>query len=91
MMLTVAIDPIKSDRAGLRRTEITGIAMLSRNLPWKKEDDERLRAFVAQGASVIRASAALRRATIDVRTHAREVGCPFPSLRVERQADEVRH
>jgi hypothetical protein len=68
----------------------TGIAMLSRYLPWTKEDDERLRAFVAQGASVIRAAAALRRTTIEVRTHAREVGCPFPALRVEQQADEVR-
>jgi hypothetical protein len=46
-------------------------------VPWAKEDDERLRAFVAQGVS-------------DVRTHAREIGCPFPSLRVERQADEIR-
>jgi GcrA cell cycle regulator len=64
--------------------------MLSRYLPWAKEDDERLRAFVAQGASVIRAAAALRRTTIDVCTHAREVGCPFPALRVEQQADEVR-
>jgi hypothetical protein len=63
--------------------------MLSRHLPWTKEDDERLRAFVAQGASVIHAADALRRTTIDVRAHAREVGCPFPSLRIERQADEV--
>jgi hypothetical protein len=66
------------------------MAMLSRYLPWTKEDDERLRAFVAQEASVIRTAAALRRTTIDVRTHAREVGCPFPSLRVERHSDEVR-
>jgi hypothetical protein len=65
--------------------------MLSRNLPWTKEEDERLRAFVAEGTSVIRAAAALRRTTINVRTHARAVGCPFPSLRVERPADEVRH
>jgi hypothetical protein len=70
--------------------EITGMAMLSRNcLPWTKEDDERLKAFVAQGASVIRAAAELRRTTINVRAHARVVGCPFPSLRIERQADEV--
>jgi hypothetical protein len=79
-MLTVAIE-----------TEITGIAMLSRNLPWTKGDDERLRAFVAQGASVIRAAAALRRTTIEVRVRAREVGCPFPILRIEQQANEVHH
>ena len=88
-MLTVAIDPMEGWLTGLRRTEITGIAMLSRYLPWTKEDDERLKEFVAQGAPVIRAAAALRRTTIDVRIHAREVGCPFPSLQVERRADEV--
>jgi GcrA cell cycle regulator len=66
--------------------------MLSRTyLPWTKEEDERLRAFVAQGASVIRAAAALRRSTINVRAHARAVGCPFPSLRIEQQTNEVRH
>src|ERR1700733_6370127 len=58
--------------------------MLSRNWPWTKGDDERLRAFVTQGASVIRAAAALRRTTIEVRARAREVGCPFPILRTER-------
>jgi hypothetical protein len=30
-----------------------------------------------------------RRATIEVRTRAREVGCPFPTLRIERQADKL--
>jgi hypothetical protein len=59
--------------------------MLSRYLPWTKEDDEQLRAFVAQGASVISAATALRRTTIDVRTRARAAGCPFPSLRVAHQ------
>ena len=72
-------------------TEITGIAMLSRHLPWTKGDDERLRAFVAQGASVIPAAAALRRTTIEVRARSRDVGCPFPTLRIEQQADEVHH
>jgi hypothetical protein len=65
--------------------------MPSRNLPWTKEDDERLKAFVAHGESVIHTAAALRRTTIDIRIHAREICCPFPSLRVERQADEVCH
>ena len=64
--------------------------MLSRNLPWTKEDDERLREFVVQGASVVPAAAALRRSTIEVRIRARDVGCPFPTLRTERQADKVR-
>jgi hypothetical protein len=72
-------------------TEITGIAMLSRHLPWTKGDDERLRAFVAQAASVIPAAAALRRTTIEVRARARDVGCPFPTLRIEQQVDEAHH
>jgi GcrA cell cycle regulator len=61
--------------------------VLSRNQPWTwtKEEDERLRAFVAQGASVVKAAAALKRKTISVRNRARALGCPFPPLRVVRQ------
>ena len=56
------------------------IAMLSRNQHWNwtKEDDERLMAFVAQGASVVRAAAALKRKIVSVRVRARALGCPFP-------------
>jgi hypothetical protein len=57
----------------------------SRNHPWTKEDDERLRTLVAQGASIVRAAAAFRRTTVSVRTRARSLGCPFPTLRVARQ------
>jgi GcrA cell cycle regulator len=61
--------------------------MLSRKQPWNwtKEEDERLRAFVAQGASFVKAAAALKRKTASVRTRARALGCPFPTLRVARQ------
>jgi hypothetical protein len=61
--------------------------MLSRKQPWTwtKEEDERLRAFVAQGASVIKTAAALKRKIVSVRTRARVLGCPFPPLRVVRQ------
>jgi hypothetical protein len=61
--------------------------MLSRNQPWNwtKEEDERLRALVAQGASVVKVAVALKRKIISVRTHARAIGCPFPPLRVARQ------
>jgi hypothetical protein len=52
---------------------------------WTKADDERLRAFVAQGASIVRAAAALDRTIPSVRDHARKIGCPFPTLRVARQ------
>ena len=61
--------------------------MISRNQPWNwtTEDDERLRAFVAQGASVVRTAAALKRKIVSVRMRARALGCPFPPYRVVRQ------
>jgi hypothetical protein len=60
--------------------------MLSRNQPWNwtKEEDERLKALVAQGASVVKAAAALKRKIVSVRARARTLGCPFPPLRVVR-------
>jgi len=45
------------------------------------EDDERLRALAAQGASIVRGAAALKRAMASVRTRARALGCTFPPLR----------
>ena len=59
--------------------------MRSRNLPWTKEDNERLEGFVAKGASVIRAAAALNRSIMGVRNQARKMGAPFPPLRAARQ------
>jgi GcrA cell cycle regulator len=61
--------------------------MLSRNQPWNwtKEEDERLKAFVAQGASVVKAAAALKRKIVSVRVRARSIGCPFPSLSIARK------
>ena len=53
--------------------------------PWTPHDDERLKAFAAQGASVVKAAAALRRKTMSVRARARAVGCHFPPYRVVRQ------
>jgi hypothetical protein len=61
--------------------------MLSRNQPWTwtQEEDERLRAFVAQGASAVKVAAALKRKITSVRTRARSIGCPFPPLRIARK------
>jgi hypothetical protein len=70
---------------GFTGIEGAEIAVLSRNQPWTKEDDERLVTLVEQGASIIRAAAAFRRTTISVRTRARSLGCPFPTLRAARQ------
>jgi GcrA cell cycle regulator len=52
--------------------------------PWTVEDDERLRMFVAQGASLVRAAAAFRRRKEMVRQRASKLGCPFPPLRIAR-------
>jgi hypothetical protein len=61
--------------------------MLLRRQPWAwtKDEDERLRALVAQGASVIKTAAAPNRKIVSVRTRARALGCPFPPLRTARQ------
>jgi len=52
---------------------------------WTEAEDERLKALVAQGASVVKAAGALKRTIVSVRTRARALGCPFPPLRVARQ------
>jgi GcrA cell cycle regulator len=52
--------------------------------PWTLQDDERLKAFAAQGASAIRAAAALWRRQATVRSRAKKLGCPFPPLRAAR-------
>jgi hypothetical protein len=53
--------------------------------PWTVQDDERLRALVAQGASPVRAAAALRRSKEYIRDRANKLGCPFPHAKVARQ------
>ena len=52
---------------------------------WTKEEDERLRNLVAEGASIVKAAAALKRKMISVRGRARALGCPFPALGVARR------
>jgi len=59
--------------------------VLSRNQPWTDAEDERLRAYVAEGISVLKAAAALKRKMVSVRTRARLLGCPFPTLREARK------
>jgi GcrA cell cycle regulator len=52
--------------------------------PWTAEEDEQLKAFVARGASIIRAAAALKRKKGSVRER-RKLGCPFPTLAAARK------
>jgi hypothetical protein len=52
---------------------------------WKAEENERLKAFVAQDASVVRVAAVFKRSIIGVRKQARKLGTPFPSMKVFRR------
>jgi hypothetical protein len=52
---------------------------------WTEEDNARLKEFVAQGASIVRAAAALDRSIRNVRIQARKLGAPFPPMRVFRK------
>ena len=49
--------------------------------PWTEADNERLKDFVAQGLSIVRAAAAFNRTTKNVRIQARKIGTPFPPMR----------
>ena len=52
---------------------------------WTEAENERIREFVKQGVSVLRAAVALKRGTKSVRNHARKIGSPFPSVREGRK------
>jgi hypothetical protein len=52
---------------------------------WTDADNERIREFVKQGQSILRAAAALRRTTKSVRAQARKIGSPFPSVQQARK------
>jgi hypothetical protein len=52
---------------------------------WTSDDDERIKAFVAQDVSIVRAAAALKRKSILVRIRARKLGCPFPTINAARK------
>ena len=53
--------------------------------PWTEEDNERLKAFVANDVSVVRAAAAFNRKLVSVRNQARKLGTPFPPTRERRK------
>jgi hypothetical protein len=75
------------------RTEIpqrsaTGAACLARppiTSPWTPEQDEKLKALAAKGASAIRAAGALKRTISGVRVRARKLGVAFPTVREIRR------
>jgi hypothetical protein len=80
--------PAHLDRRGRLydwRNDLRPLTMRRLLEPWTTQDDERLKAFATQGASVVKAAAALKRKIVSVRVRARALGCPFPPLRVVRQ------
>jgi hypothetical protein len=59
-----------------------------RSRAWSETDVERLKAFVASGASALRASVALKRSLVVTKVKARDLGVPFrpeAELRQERR------
>jgi hypothetical protein len=52
---------------------------------WTEADNERLKAFVAQGVSIVRAAGAFNRSLMSVRNQARKLGTPFPQMRAIRK------
>jgi hypothetical protein len=52
---------------------------------WTEADNERIRQFVKQGTSALRAAAALKRTIISVRAQARKIGTPFPTVNEARK------
>jgi hypothetical protein len=53
--------------------------------PWTASDLERLKLLASQGASAARAAAALDRRITSVRSQARRLGTPFPTVRATRR------
>ena len=59
--------------------------MRSLTRAWSADDEERLKALVASGASTVKAAGALKRTTKSVKVRARALGTPFPPLRIMRK------
>lgn len=53
---------------------------------WTDEDIAKLRALAAQGATRLRAAAALRRGTNSIQKKARELGLELPGVRATKAA-----
>jgi hypothetical protein len=52
---------------------------------WIEADNERLKAFVEQGMSIIRVAAVFNRSIMSVRNQARKIGTPFLPMRMFRE------
>jgi hypothetical protein len=54
-------------------------------LSWTAGDLEKLEKLIDEGASAVRAAAALKRRIVVVQTKARSIGKPFPTVREMRK------
>jgi hypothetical protein len=61
------------------------MALRPQSRVWTPEDDELVKALAAQGASLVRASAALKRRQTVVRKRAKKLGCAFPLMKDTRK------
>ncbi len=59
-------------------------------LPWTTADINRLKAFIGNGTSALRAAAALKRSMSSVRKQANLIGLSFPSIRPKRTEEAHR-
>src|SRR6267378_5330437 len=80
----IAVGQHRLDGRWAETAEVEGIVGLAKR-PWTQEDNARLKEFVAQGVSIIRAAAALHRNIKSVRIQARKLGEPFPPMRAFRK------
>jgi hypothetical protein len=55
--------------------------MTLKSTSWTEVEGERLKALVADGKSLVRAATVFKRSMKNVRTQARKLGTPFPSIR----------
>jgi type IV secretory pathway protease TraF len=53
--------------------------------PWTHQENHLLKAVVAQGVSIARASVAFKRTISAVRNQARKLGAPFPTMQEVRK------
>lgn len=70
--------------AALRTTQPNG-PMFTKKRIWTNEENERLKALVAEGTSITKAAAALKRTMVSVRNQARKLGTPFPHIKDYRK------
>jgi type IV secretory pathway protease TraF len=59
--------------------------MGTNNTPWTDEENQRLKALLAQGVSIVRVAVVFNRKTVAVRNQARRLGTPFPSIKEFRK------